>query len=321
MLVQGKIESGLQAIRAAFTGSTAWTGQQYSWFRVVFGTYLLVHFIQLVPYAVELFSSEGMLGDATVSPFTQAFPNILAAHDSPIFATVFVMTGAVLCIPFILGRWDRSSALMLWYVWACLFGRNPLISNPGLPYVGLLLMVHAMLPPGSRGISAGPKGPDHLSTWRMPRGFFTVVWILMAVGYSYSGLIKLGSPSWLDGTALTHVLNNPLARGGWPGDLLLAGPEWFLKSLTWGALGFEILFAPLALWGRARPYLWAGMLTMHLGLIVLIDFADLSLGMVMLHLFTFDPKWVGGWVRATERIPRRGCSHRLGTGASSPVQG
>ncbi|MGH7213559.1 MAG: hypothetical protein ACREIT_02165 [Tepidisphaeraceae bacterium] len=31
---------------------------------------------------------------------------------------------------------------------------------------------------------------------------------------------------------------------------------------------------------------------MHLGLMVLIDFADLSLGMVMLHAFTFNPAWV-----------------------------
>ena len=31
---------------------------------------------------------------------------------------------------------------------------------------------------------------------------------------------------------------------------------------------------------------------MHLSLILLIDFADLSLGMVMLHLFTFDPAWI-----------------------------
>lgn len=33
-------------------------------------------------------------------------------------------------------------------------------------------------------------------------------------------------------------------------------------------------------------------LAMHVGLIALIDFADLSLGMVMLHLFTFDPAWL-----------------------------
>jgi predicted DCC family thiol-disulfide oxidoreductase YuxK len=34
------------------------------------------------------------------------------------------------------------------------------------------------------------------------------------------------------------------------------------------------------------------MLLMHLGLMVVLDFADLSLGMVMLHLFTFDPAWI-----------------------------
>jgi predicted DCC family thiol-disulfide oxidoreductase YuxK len=31
---------------------------------------------------------------------------------------------------------------------------------------------------------------------------------------------------------------------------------------------------------------------MHLSLIGLVDFADLSLGMVMFHLFTFDPAWL-----------------------------
>jgi hypothetical protein len=34
------------------------------------------------------------------------------------------------------------------------------------------------------------------------------------------------------------------------------------------------------------------MLALHLGLLFVIDFADLSLGMVLLHLFTFDPEWL-----------------------------
>lgn len=34
------------------------------------------------------------------------------------------------------------------------------------------------------------------------------------------------------------------------------------------------------------------MLGMHFGLMTLIDFVDLSFGMVILHLFTFDPRWV-----------------------------
>jgi predicted DCC family thiol-disulfide oxidoreductase YuxK len=34
------------------------------------------------------------------------------------------------------------------------------------------------------------------------------------------------------------------------------------------------------------------MAMMHLGLLMLIDFADLTLGMLLLHAFTFDPAWI-----------------------------
>jgi predicted DCC family thiol-disulfide oxidoreductase YuxK len=88
------------------------------------------------------------------------------------------------------------------------------------------------------------------------------------------------------------VLESPLARPGFLRDLLLDAPDGLHRALTHGALGLELAFAPLALFRRLRPVLWLAMLLMHLGLIVLIDFADLSLGMVMLHLFTFDPAWV-----------------------------
>ena len=59
-----------------------------------------------------------------------------------------------------------------------------------------------------------------------------------------------------------------------------------------GARSLEQLIAPLSLVRRLRPWLWTLLLAMHLVLIVLVDFADLSLGMVMLHLFTFDPAWI-----------------------------
>ena len=34
------------------------------------------------------------------------------------------------------------------------------------------------------------------------------------------------------------------------------------------------------------------MVGLHIGLLTLINFADLSAGMIVLHLFTFDPAWV-----------------------------
>jgi hypothetical protein len=137
----------------------------------------------------------------------------------------------------------------------------------------------------------------------------------MAVAYTYSGYTKLISPSWLDGTALARILDNPLARPGPLREALLALPGGVLHLATWGALGLELAFGPLALLRRLRPWLWSSMVLMHLSLLVLIDFADLSLGMLMLHLFTADPAWIRPRCAATT------LSHSIrGDRLASPVK-
>lgn len=239
-----------------------------------------------------MFSNRGAIPEASTSPLLYLFPNILAVWDSPAFVAVFLLSGIAFSALFAVGSYDRVAALVLWYIWACLLGRNPLISNPSLPYIGLLLLVHACLPRTPSG-SLGRRGqPDSSSGSRIPQSFFLVVWILMATGYAYSGYTKLVSPSWIDGTAIARVLANPLARENLLNRALLGLPDSILKFSTWGALALELSFAPLALFRRTRPFIWGAMLTMHIGLIALIDFADLSIGMVMLHLFTFDPAWI-----------------------------
>jgi predicted DCC family thiol-disulfide oxidoreductase YuxK len=75
-------------------------------------------------------------------------------------------------------------------------------------------------------------------------------------------------------------------------------PEVLIAAATWGVLGAELLFAPLALVRRIRPWLWLAMLGMHLGLVALVDFTDLSAGMLLLHFFIFDPGWIA------PRVPR-----------------
>ncbi|WP_052554252.1 hypothetical protein [Enhygromyxa salina] len=287
-------------VRAFVNADAPWSVEVYRGFRLVFGLYLLVHFAHLMPWAAELFSNQGVLPDASLSPYVRALPNILGWYDAPWFCVAWVGLGAVLSAMLALGRGDRWAALLLWVIWASLFGRNPLISNPGLPYVGLLLIVHALTP------SAGALGQPRPARWAMPMSLYAVVWILMAVGYSYSGLIKLGSPSWIDGSALTHVLAGPLARSGGLGALLLGLPQPLLRALTWGALGLELGFVVVASSSRARPYVWAAGLLMHLSLMFLVDFVDLSFGMVMLHLFTFDQRWLEGAAR------RRGVSAERG---------
>lgn len=259
-----------------------WTGGQYAVFRAIFGAYLFVHFAQLAPWAAEVFSNAGSLPEASNSPILSFFPNVLALWDSPAFVTCFTAAGAGLSLLFACGIGNRWAAVGAWYVWACLLGRNPLISNPSIPYVGWMLLAHACL----------PRKPAGEIAWRLPPRIFAAAWILMAVGYSYSGWTKLMSPSWQDGTALLDMMSNPLGRPGAVHAFLTGLPPLVMKLATWGALSVELLFAPLCLIRKVRPWLWSLLLAMHLALIVMVDFADLSLGMVMLHLFTFDPAWI-----------------------------
>jgi predicted DCC family thiol-disulfide oxidoreductase YuxK len=269
-----------------------WTGGQYSLFRAALAAYLFVHFAMLLPWSTELFSGAGALTPASASPLAHLFPNVVAFVDDPSFVRGFLLVGILATVPLGLGRFDRSAAVFLWYLGACLYGRNPLIANPSLPFVGWMLLAHAVLPRAPYGSWAARGRADPRGDWAMPEAIFLAAWTVLAVGYSYSGVTKLVSPSWTDGSALSAVLSNPLARPGPIRTWLLSWPPVILRVATWSALGLELLFAPLALFRRIRPWIWLAMIGLHLGLLVMVDFADLTLGMLLIHFLTFDPAWI-----------------------------
>jgi len=271
--------------------NNGWTRGQFLVFRVVFGLYLVYHFLSLLPWGAELFSSQGVLPQGTMSPLFRLFPNIFLLSDSPLFVQVCLLVAAVSSLLLAIGKFDRVMAVLVWYLWACLYGRNPLIGNPSLPFIGWLLLAYGLMPSLSNRKKQSSSSEDS-DSWKMPADIFTAAWILMAVAYSYSGYCKLVSPSWVDGTALRHVLSNPLARDTMLRVSLLALPMWLLKAATWAALFLELSFAPLALLRRMRPFLWLAMVGLHLGLLVLVNFSDLTIGMLLLHFFTFDPAWI-----------------------------
>jgi hypothetical protein len=265
------------------------TPRQFAWFRIIFGAYLAIHFAHLVPWGPELFSREGVIPQASLNPTSGILPNVLAWWDSPAFVTVFLLALVALSVLFALGVARHVAALLLWYGWACLFNRNVLISNPSIAYVGLLLLL-SILVPGREPLRALAKNASS-DEFYVPAAAYWTAWFLLAAGYSFSGVVKLASPSWIDGTAIWHVVQNPLARDGLLRDWVLNLPAWAFQLLTWKALALEVLFLPLALWRWSRPVVWLAMVLMHIGILALVSFADLSAGMLMVHLFTVDSRW------------------------------
>ena len=268
-----------------------WTGDQYGVYRAVLGLYLLQHFVGLLPWGAEIFSSSGVRPVGANSPLMHLFPNIFWLWDSRLFVNILLIAGAALSGLFLIGKFDRFAAVLIWYLWACLYGRNPMIGNPSLPFVGWLLLAHTLTQ--SRSVP-GASTPNKVKarSWHLAEDTYFAGWILMSLAYSYSGYTKLLSPSWIDGTAVSRVLVNPLARDTVLRTFLLALPPVFLKTATRSALGLELSYAPLALFRRLRPLIWLAMVCLHVGLMVLVNFADLTMGMLILHLFTFDPAWI-----------------------------
>ena len=127
-----------------------------------------------------------MIADARPNLTFGIFPNPLAIWDSPECVTTFLAGLTILSLVLAGGIFRRSAALLLWFGWACLFNRNNLIINPSLPYIGMLLLLSALVPLWENW-SREKTRPG----WRFPPRMYWVAWILLAAVYSYSGWTKL----------------------------------------------------------------------------------------------------------------------------------
>lgn len=270
---------------------------QFALFRIILGIYLVFHFASLLPYATEMWSSAGILPRADLNLTHGVFPNLLNIMDSPLAVQLFVGTLLLLALLFLLGIQRRLVALLLWYGWVCLFDRNNLISNPGIPFVSWILLCCAVIPAGEP-LALFSRRND---SWEFPKLLFIGAWAIMAVSYTISGIDKLQAPSWANGSAVYHLLENPLARDWDLRLFFLSLPAGVLKTMTWAILTLEVIFLPLAIFRQTRFAAWLLMIGMHLGILLLVDFADLTVGMLMIHWFTFDARWLKPKHKAGDR--------------------
>lgn len=272
---------------------------QFLIFRSVLGCYLFVHFVMLIPYAPELFSYQGLIPDPSLFPTYRIFPNLLSFFDSPLSAQIFVSVLTLLSVFLLIGWKQNWVAFFLWYGWACLFNRNIFIGNPGLPFVGWILLALTLIP--ERKVKEKVTGLKGDSAWEFPPGLFWGAWLIMSFGYTLSGIHKLSSPSWVDGTAIAKLLENPLARDVPWREWLMSAPTWVTRGLTYGSLILEISFLPFSIYRVTRPWVWTAMIGMHLGILTLVSFADLTLGVLLIHAMTFDSRWLAPTPRKKPR--------------------
>lgn len=268
--------------------------------RIALGLYLVVHYATLLPFAEVLYSSEGMLASAALNPAPVTLTP-LAVLDSPGIVTGLVVTLIAAAASYTVGFRTRTMGVILGIGAFFLWHRNMLTLNPSLPFLGFWFVAQAFTDPDP------PFSLDRLragtgASRGVPPDVLRALWIVHAVGYSFSGWTKLTSPSWLDGSAVRRMLDGPIGLDNPASRALAASPDLFLSVATWGVVTLELLAVPLALSPRLRPWLWGALLAMHTGLLVMVDLGNISAGMIVAHLFLFDPRW---FIRPLESSDRR----------------
>lgn len=235
--------------------------RHYAVTKFILGCYLVHHFATWDESQIqELFGA-----NMVYTNLYQIVPTLPITYDLIMILVLAFLLADRLGSPLI----SAITSGVMYLLWSYLTNRNLFIANPGIPYVGWLLLVYTVAP--------------YLSTankWNV----YYIAWFLMALGYTVSGLHKLQCPSWVDGSALEHVLRSPLARDNIIVHGVLSMP---LHYLTWASLVLEITFLPLGIFYYTRLLYWFAYLVFHLGILCTINFSDLTLGVFMIHIFTF----------------------------------
>ena len=264
---------------------------QFAIFRIVFGLYLALNFALLVRHAPRLFSKDGMISNPSLNWTYGYFPDILYFVDNQMFVKMFLALLFFFSLSFAFGVARPVMALLIWYGEACLYNRNNYYWSPAMPLIGWLLLACAIIPSGEPLCALGSR--EQKSEWYMPKEILWGAWFILGLSYSVSGFYKCAGPSWMDGSAIGQSLRWVWARNWWYPQTLLASPPLVLKWITWTTLFLETFFLLLCTFRLGRIFAWCGMVLMHLNILLLLDLADLTSGVLLFHLFLFDPRWFG----------------------------
>jgi len=256
--------------------------QQWIIIRAALGIYLAYYFVTLIPYTKELFTNQGIIVHQSFNFTYNLFPNILAYSNNPTILAMILSVLTIISLCFAGGLLQRPLALILWYGWACLYNLNNLIEQPSMGFLGWLILAAVVIPPASI------KNPDR--KWFMPQTIYWGAWIILGISYSFSRLLKLTVPGWLEGVALPSILQMPITREF---TLLLIPlvPPVLFKILAYIGTFLQITAAPAFLFSLTRKYYW-GIFT--LGFILVLIFFQLNtiiFAMLIFHAFVVDITW------------------------------
>jgi len=251
----------------------------FSFFRIFLGIFTVIYTLLLIPYGTEIYSNIGMIPTPEMNTSFGVFPKILLNWDEPNSIMTLLIIKVLLGILLIYGKWRPVVGIFLWFISTWLLNRNIYTSSPETAFIIWLYFAMVFIPTGES------LKKENLN-WRMPPLLINGAWFVLGCSYSYAGYTKWTTSIWRHGTAIKVFLSGDAARS-WVVPFAEMLPDGPVKFITWSFWLLEFSGLLFVLIVPLRNYYWIYMTLFHGTMVILMGFAELSLGMILFSFIRF----------------------------------
>ncbi|MFN4234967.1 MAG: HTTM domain-containing protein [Bacteroidia bacterium] len=252
--------------------------EQVKMFRKWMYAFLFIHTLILLPAAGDFW------GENQLIQFPAAVGNWLNIISISFFSKNYFLVIILYLIMLLVGLFKpaRWVHLLIWYLYINLYYNAAAVQNGGNNLVALILLYLAI----NNAESNAQKSPienllNNLSAIASR--------IQIAMMYGVAGIYKLTGETWINGTALMYIFNNPEYSlpyfSKWMGQQL-----WLIYIVTYATLAFQLLFPVLIWFVPIRKYvLWIGSL-FHIAIALFMGIPDFGIIMLIMYMLFYPLK-------------------------------
>lgn len=254
--------------------------EQVKLFRKWMYAFLFIHTLILLPAAADIW------GENQLVNFPGAVSSFLNILSIPFLSKNFYWILALYLVALLFGIFkpNRIIHFIIWYLYINLYYNAAAVQNGGNNLVALVLLYLTV----NNSESKLQKSPLDI----LLNNFSVIAArIQIAMMYAVAGIYKLTGDTWINGTALLYVFNNPEYSlpyfSGWMGQQF-----WLIDMVTNTTLLFQLLF-PIAVWFLSvRKYvLWIGSL-FHITIALYMGIFDFGIIMLIMYILFYPSKTI-----------------------------
>jgi Vitamin K-dependent gamma-carboxylase len=279
---------GLAAMGRSWQGF--WFGPQPMYtlglVRIAFGALALLWTLWLLPLLTEMFGTHGIAATRPSYAYTWGIFDLWSSDPAILIGWAVLLVAS---IALMVGWHSRLAAVLVFILVLSFQRRDPWFFNAGDAVVRIEALLLAISPCGAAlSLDQRRRTGSFWTAQTLPNWPIRLIQVQMSIIYVTCVQTKLAGQTWLDGTALSYALRlSDMQR--LPVPEAITTNAALMNTATWATLLIELALGVLVWNTRARPWVLAAGVMLHLGIDVSIEIGIFSYAMMVLYVAWIAP--------------------------------